>query len=155
MEIYESDGKSLQPTYYNIIQLHSNLPPKSLQCVGCLMVARGDGRATWVFSMALTDRKLFSFTEMEDYLKQVAQNHSDFVKVTVEGRTEERRPIYLLKIGGGGEDDPLTSTSTMATIFIDAGKRLQLLLHPNHFIVYGVIHNWHPISWPIFFDLTI
>jgi len=58
---------------------------------------------------------------MEDYLKQVAQNHSDFVKVTVEGLTEERRPIYLLKIGGGGEDDPLTSTSTMATIFIDAG----------------------------------
>ena len=91
--------------------------------------------------MALTDRKLFSFTEMEDYLKQVAQNHSDFVKVTVEGRTEERRPIYLLKIGGGGDDDPLTSTSTMATIFIDAGKRLQLLLHPNHFIVYGVIHT--------------
>ena len=86
--------------------------------------------------MALTDRKLFSFTEMEDYLKQVAQNHSDFVKVTVEGRTEERRPIYLLKIGGGGDDDPLTSTST-ATIFIDAGKRLQLLLHFNHFVYHG------------------
>ena len=83
--------------------------------------------------MALTDRKLFSFTEMEDYLKQVAQNHSEFVKVSVEGRTEERRPIYLLRIGDSGDDDPLTSTST-ATIFIDAGKRLQLLLHFNHFV---------------------
>ena len=72
----------------------------------------------------------FSFGEMEDYLYQVAQNHSDLVKVSVEGLTEEGRPIYLLKIGGrGGEnEDPLTSAST-ATIFIDAGRRLQLLLH--------------------------
>ena len=72
----------------------------------------------------------FSFGEMEDYLYQVAQNHSDLVKVSVEGLTEEGRPIYLLKIGGRGGDneDPLTSAST-ATIFIDAGRRLQLLLH--------------------------
>ena len=91
--------------------------------------------------MALTDRKLFSFAEMEDYLKQVAQNHSDLVKVAVEGLTEEGRPIYLLKIGGG-DDDPLTSTSTMATIFIDAGKRLQLLLHSNHFIVYNALQTF-------------
>ena len=72
----------------------------------------------------------FSFGEMEDYLYQVAQNHSDLVKVSVEGLTEEGRPIYLLKIGGrGGEnEDPLTSAST-ATIFIDAGRQLQLLLH--------------------------
>jgi len=62
-----------------------------------------------------------SFGEMEDYLYQVAQNHSDLVKVSVEGLTEEGRPIYLLKIGGGGDnEDPLTSAST-ATIFIDAG----------------------------------
>ena len=70
---------------------------------------------------------------MEDYLYQVAQNHSDLVKVSVEGLTEEGRPIYLLKIGGGGDnEDPLTSAST-ATIFIDAGRRLQLLLHLNLF----------------------
>ena len=79
----------------------------------------------------------FSFGEMEDYLYQVAQNHSDLVKVSVEGLTEEGRPIYLLKIGGreaGGDNEagPLTSAST-ATIFIDAGRRLQLLLHLNPF----------------------
>jgi hypothetical protein len=76
---------------------------------------------------------------MEDYLYQVAQNHSDLVKVSVEGLTEEGRPIYLLKIGGreaGGDNEagPLTSAST-ATIFIDAGRRLQLLLHLNPFFV--------------------
>ena len=81
----------------------------------------------------------FSFGEMEDYLYQVAQNHSDLVKVSVEGLTEEGRPIYLLKIGGreaGGDNEagPLTSAST-ATIFIDAGRRLQLLLHLNPFFI--------------------
>ena len=80
---------------------------------------------------------------MEDYLYQVAQNHSDLVKVSVEGLTEEGRPIYLLKIGGRGGDneDPLTSASTAstATIFIDAGRRLQLLLHlkPYFFLIYN------------------
>ena len=80
----------------------------------------------------------FSFGEMEDYLYQVAQNHSDLVKVSVEGLTEEGRPIYLLKIGGreaGGDNEagPLTSSASTATIFIDAGRRLQLLLHLNPF----------------------
>ena len=85
---------------------------------------------------------------MEDYLYQVAQNYSDLVELSVEGQTEEGRPIYLLKIGGEDDDGPLTSPSATAAIFIDAGTNLtssaviaallaaqQLLLHSNHLII--------------------
>ena len=84
---------------------------------------------------------------MEVYLYQVAQNYSDLVELSVEGQTEEGRPIYLLKIGGE-DDGPLTSPSATAAIFIDAGTNLtssaviaallaaqQLLLHSNHLII--------------------
>ena len=104
--------------------------------ISALCEPRARGRMGKLESFQWLSPIEFSFGEMEDYLYQVAQNHSDLVKVSVEGLTEEGRPIYLLKIGGreadGDNEAPLTSAST-ATIFIDAGRRLQLLLHLNPF----------------------
>merc|ERR1712223_211947 len=72
-----------------------------------------------------------SFVEMEDYLYQVAQNYSDLVELSVEGQTEEGRPIYLLKIGGDDDDGPLTSPSATAAIFIDAGIHAREWIAPS------------------------
>lgn len=54
-----------------------------------------------------------SFAEIEDYLHQVAGNHTDSVRLTEEGRTLEGRPIYLVRIG--------THPASSPAIFIDAG----------------------------------
>jgi len=83
------------------------------------------------FSLNMIFFNLFepSFCEIEDYLHGVAaRNHTSGgapIALSVEGRTEEDRPIYLLRIGEGDQEKSPSSLAledTSRAIFIDAGK---------------------------------
>ena len=62
-----------------------------------------------------------SFSQIEEYLRQIAEDHGNLVTLSTEGHTYEGRPIYLVRIG------PRRETPDRRYIFIDAGELWGLL----------------------------
>ena len=65
---------------------------------------------------------LFSFRQIQVYLEEVAEKHNDWVQLSVEGWTQEGRPLYLLQLGKPEEG----ASSDRRYVYIDAGRLLQI-----------------------------
>jgi murein tripeptide amidase MpaA len=63
----------------------------------------------------------FSFKAMETYIKDVAKDNDGLIKLSIEGHTEEGRPIYMLEIG----TSPMGAKTR--AVFIDAGFHAKLV----------------------------
>ena len=65
---------------------------------------------------------LFSFRQIQVYLEEVAEKHNDWVQLSVEGWTQEGRPLYLLQLGKLEEG----ASTDRRYVYIDAGMLLQI-----------------------------
>ena len=68
---------------------------------------------------------LFSFRQIQAYLEEVAQKHNDLVQLSVEGWTQEGRPLYLLQVGKQAEE--AGASSDRRYVYIDAGTAMLAL----------------------------
>ena len=67
-----------------------------------------------------------SFQQIQAYLEGVAEEHNDLVQLSVEGWTQEGRPLYLLRLGlpeAGAEN---LASSDRRYVYIDAGITLSI-----------------------------
>ena len=71
---------------------------------------------------------LFSFRQIQVYLEEVAEKHNDWVQLSVEGWTQEGRPLYLLQLGKPEEG---ASSSDRRYVYIDAGTYKAVVLNSN------------------------
>ncbi len=60
---------------------------------------------------------MFRFKDMEKHLMRIADDNPEFVKLSVEGMTEEGRSLYLMKIGRSPLGDDTRA------VFIDGGTQ--------------------------------
>ena len=69
--------------------------------------------------MVFFDIVTYSFREIQAYLEEVAEKHNDLVQLSVEGWTQEGRPLYLLRLGLPEEP---TTAADRRYVYIDAGE---------------------------------
>jgi len=82
-----------------------------------------------------------SFRQIQVYLEEVAEKHNDWVQLSVEGWTQEGRPLYLLQLGKLEEG---ASSSDRRYVYIDAGIHAREWIAPTTalYTIHSLLQLW-------------